>query len=140
MKTMRRMMRMMTMVKLANKNEEDSYQKMIPWCSLVLTKTKMMKNYPRTKPMVALTHQLRKYFKIQWLQPNLWITIQVPFKPSLVGYEIKLKCLMLPMSSMFWCIYNKNYNIRMSCWKVLIMNKVFFSPSNGSHMDLVAIY
>ncbi len=64
-------------------------------------------------PMVTSTHQLRKYFKTQWLQPNLWITIQVSLKPSLTGYEAKLKCLLLPMSSMFCCKYNKNYIIRM---------------------------
>jgi hypothetical protein len=76
--------------------------------------------------MVASTHQLRKYFKTRWLQPNMWITIQMPFKPNLTSYEAKLKCLMLPMSSMFWCRYNKKYNIRMYVEEVVIMNKGFF--------------
>ncbi len=64
----------------------------------------------------------------------------MPFKPNLVGCESKLKCLMLLMSSMFCCKYNKNYNIKIFVEKVVIMNKVFFSPDNGCHMDLVAIY
>jgi hypothetical protein len=52
----------------------------------------------------------------------------MPFKPNLVGnYEAKLKCLVLSMSSMFCCMYNKNYNIRMSIDEVVITNKVFFS-------------
>ncbi len=67
------------------------------------------------------------------MQPNLWITIQVPFKPSLVGYEVKFKCLMLPMSSMFYYIYNKNYNITMFVEEVVIMNKVYFSLSGVLH-------
>jgi len=58
---------------------------------------------------------------------------------NLASYETKLKCFMLPMSSMFCCKYNKNYNIRMFIEKVVIMNKVFFSLSNGCHINLVVV-
>ncbi len=98
---------------------------MIPWCWLVLTKMKMMKNYPRAKPHGCMNTSIEKIFQTRWLQPNMWITIQVPFKPNLTCYETKLKCLMLPMSSMFYCGYSNNYNIRMFVGEVVIMNKVF---------------
>jgi hypothetical protein len=34
--------------------------------------------------------KLRKSLKIQLVQTNLWITIQVPLKPNLASYEAQL--------------------------------------------------
>jgi len=100
-------------------------------------------NYPRGRPHGCINTSIDKTSQNSMVVTKyhlyLWITIQMPFKPSLVGYEVKLKCLMLPMSSMFCCKYNKNYNIDMSIKEVVIMNKVFSSPSNGCHTNLVAI-
>jgi len=50
----------------------------------------------------------------------------MPFKPSSVSYETKLKCLMMSMSSMFCSRYSKNYNIKMYVEEVVIRNKFFF--------------
>jgi hypothetical protein len=36
---------------------------MIPWCWLVLTKMKMMKNYPRTKPHGYINTSTKKVFQ-----------------------------------------------------------------------------
>jgi hypothetical protein len=55
----------------------------------------------------------------------------MPFKPSLVSYEAKLKCLMMSMSSMFCSRYSKTYNIKMYVEEVVIMNKVFFHRVMG---------
>jgi hypothetical protein len=46
---------------------------------------------------------------------------------------------MLPLSSTFYNIYNKNYDIKMFIKKVVIMNKVFFHQVMGV-MNLVAIF
>ncbi len=50
-------------VRLANKNKRTLIKKMIPWCSLVLTKMKMMKNYPRTKPHGCINTSTEKVFQ-----------------------------------------------------------------------------
>ncbi len=76
--------------------------------------------------MVASTHQLKKYLNTQWLEPNLSIRIQVPFKPGLTSYETKLKSLLLPMSSMSCYRYSKNYNLKMFIKEVGIINKIYF--------------
>jgi hypothetical protein len=98
-----------------------------------------MMNYPKGRPHRCINTSIEKVFQNSMVTTKSRITIQLPFKPNLIGYEIKLKCLMLPLSSMFCCRYNKNYNIKMFIKELVIMNKVFFSLSNGCHMDLVAI-
>jgi hypothetical protein len=61
MKTTRRRMMMMTrwsgyQVRMKN----TLIKNMIPWCWLVLTKTKMMKNYPKAKPHGCINTSIEK--------------------------------------------------------------------------------
>jgi hypothetical protein len=96
-----------------NENDEKLHESQTPWLSQHL--------------------KLRKSLKIQLVQINLRITMQVPSKPNLASYENQLKKLFVPNVFILKKRYNKNYNNKMS------IEEVVMNMTNGCHMNPLTI-